>query len=240
MKYLIKDHKVGVDFWKSKEDLRDAFFGEFYKFIKKHNGEADLEAHDIKSKEDFIKYADWYADGKENCYAMGFSFHKYYLEEKIGGKLEEQSSKYFIGWCVKHHKFEDFINFLITFFAWWRNDEGCTRFDPYNYGDDFFAGSWPSLVDTCKLFYFTAETVFHWQSFRVKYACSHIPGVILKQPKNLEDRMYVAGYEFKGFEVVDEIPYATFIRKDHYNYWEKEEKTIKKVILDDGHRPDPE
>ena len=172
---------------------------------------------------------------------MGFAFHKYFLKAKIGSKIDEQPETSFIGYCHKNHLFDDFIDFLITFFAWWRNDEGCTKFNPYNYADDFFASSWAVLVDTCKLFYFSAETVFHWQSFRVKYVCDNIPGVILHMPKDENDRMRVAGYEFKGFEKSEDGNYiANFIRKDHYDYWGKEEPKLVKVITSESHICDPE
>ena len=170
---------------------------------------------------------------------MGFSFHKYYLTPQERGKIENQPESTFIGYCFKNNKFIDFLNFLITFFAWWRNDEGCTCFNPYNHADEFFNSSWAALVDTSKLFYLTSETVYHWQSFRVKYALDHIPGVILKHPTSKTDSMKVAGYEFLGFEERNQIQYATFKRKDTYNYWEKEEKTIEKVYVSNYKKVDP-
>lgn len=238
-KYEVKDHKLGVDLWNSKEELFKEYFGEFYKFILSHNGEEDLKLHNIKNVEDFYQYADWFADGKDSCYAMGFSFHKYYLTVEEGGSIENQPDTTFIGYCYKNNKFTDFLNFLITFFAWWRNDEGCTCFDPYNHADDFFNSSWATLVDTCKLFYLNAQTVYHWQSFRIKYALDHIPGVILKHPESINDELKVAGYEFLGFSEENDIVYANLKRKDTYNYWEKEEKTIKKVYVKNYKKVDP-
>ena len=251
-KLLFKDHKVGVDLWLSKRNLFENFFGDFYEFIKKHNGVEDLSKHNIKTVNDFFEFADWYADGMENCYGMGFAFHKYYLTVMEGGKLEEQPESTFIGYCYKNNKYIDFLNFLVTFFAWWRNDEGCTCFNPYNHADESFNSSWALLVDTCKLFYFTSETVFHWQSFRVKYALDNIPGVILSNyTENYEGalpKVRVAGYEFKGWfdengkpaeESLEKTLYANLIRKDTYNYWEKEEKTIKKVYDPNYKKVDP-
>ena len=95
------------------------------------------------------------------------------------------------------------------------------------------------MVDTSKLFYLTSKTVYHWQSFRVKYALDHIPGVILKHPTSKFDSMRVAGYEFLGFEERNQIQYAIFKRKDTYNYWEKEEKTIEKVYIANYKKVDP-
>lgn len=248
---LFKDHKLGVDIWKNKKDLFTNFFTDFYNFIINANGEKDLQDKNINSAEDFLAFADWYADGMENCYGMGFAFHKYYLTVMEGGKLEEQPDTTFIGYCFKNKKYLDFLNFLVTFFAWWRNDEGCTCFNPYNHADESFNSSWALLVDTCKLFYFTSETVFHWQSFRVKYALDNIPGVILSnfsEESNELTKVRVAGYEFKGWFDKDNVPasdskettlYANLIRKDTYNYWEKEEKTIKKVYDPNYKKVDP-
>ena len=239
MNILIKDHQIGVDFWNSKRELFEKFYGAFYQFILEHGGKEDLESHNVKSVEDFYNYADWNAEGKDSCYAMGFSFHKYYLTPEEGGKIENQPESTFIGYCYHNNLFTDFLDFLITFFAWWRNDEGCTCFDPYNHADEFFNSSWAALVDTCKLFYLTAETVYHWQSFRVKYALDHIPGVILHHPKDINDRLYVAGYEFLGFKEENKVIIASLKRKDFYNYWEKEEKKIHKVYIKDYKKVDP-
>lgn len=51
--------------------------------------------------------------------------------------------------------------------------------------------------------------------------------------------MRVAGYEFLGFEERNQIQYAIFKRKDTYNYWEKEEKTIEKVYIANYKKVDP-
>lgn len=257
VKYSLGEHKIGYDFWLSKKQLIDSFFGDFYEFILNHNGENDLNKKNIKSKEDFIKFADWYADGQENCYGMGFAFHDYFLSAEEGGKIEDQPCDTFIGYCYHNGKYLDFINFLITFFAWWRNDEHCTCFDPYNHADDFFNSNWAVLVDTCKLFYFSAETVFWWQSFRVKYAIDNIPGTFKSEyfeEKEYDEevilpRLRVSGYEFLGWYDKDDNKVervnsdieveAKFKRKDIYNYWEKEEKTIKKVYDPNYKKVDP-
>ncbi len=237
--YEIEDHQIGVDFWHSKKALFESFFGDFYEFILTHQGQQDLESHQIFNKEAFFQYASWYADNQNSCYAMGFAFHKYYLTDMPNGKIEDQPLDTFIGYCYQNHKYEDFLNFLITFFAWWRNDEGCTVFNPYNHADQFFESSWAALVDTCKLFYLNSDTVYHWQSYRIKYALDHIPGVILHHPTDANDKMIVAGYEFLGFTQKNNRYYASFKRKDIYNYWEKEEKTINKVHIENYKKVDP-
>lgn len=267
VKFNVLDHKLNEDLYLSKQSLFEAFFGEFYKFIKNYKskdrvGKTDLKNYNINSVKDFYKFADWYADNRENCYGMGFAFHDYFLTVDEGGKIENQPAETFIGYCYQNGLFKDFLNFLITFFAWWRNDEHCTNFRPYNHADDFFNSSWAALVDTCKLFYFTAETVFHWQSFRVKYAIDNIPGVIISGISDKEwnsgklllknrqlPKLRIAGYEFIGwfdkkdnkieeFKKGKEIT-AKFVRKDFYDYWGKEFDKIPKVIEETYTKVDP-
>lgn len=251
MKYIYLGHELNKDLWESKEALFKAFYTDFYNFIKNNNGQCDLDAHNIKNVNDFLAFADYYAEGKENCYAMGFAFHKYYLNARMNGSLETEEETSFIGWCLKNNKYIDFISFLITFFAWWRNDEGCTCMDPYNYADNFFVSSWAALVDTSKLFYFSAETVYFWQSFRVKYTLDNIPGTFKSPlPKEGLPKIKISGYEFLGWfsseaedalpsKETDEIAYAHLKRKDFYDYWGKEEKQIKKVYVKDFKKVDP-
>lgn len=252
MKYVFVNHELNKDFWESKRALFEAFYGAFYDFIKSHGGEEDLASHNIKSKQDFYDFADFFAGGMKDCYAMGFAFHKYYLKARMNGSYETEPEDTFIGYCLKNGLFTDFLNFLISFFAYWRNDEGCTCMDPYNYADNLFVSSWAALVDTTKLFYFTSETVYHWHSFRIKYVLDHIPGTFLSPlPKTGLPVLRVSGYKFDGWfdgesndakpltDEKAEVAYAHFTRMDTYNYWEKEEKTIKKVYIEDWKKVDP-
>ena len=227
-----------IEVYNSKKELFEMFFSDFYRFILANDGKKDLESHNINSLDEFLKYADYYADGQENCYAMGFAFHKYFLIKEEGGVLENQPETTFIGYCIKNGKYVDFINFLISFFAFWRNDEHCTSFNPYNYADNFFTSAWAALVDTCKLFYFTAETVYWWQSFRVKYCLDNIPGVILIDDLQ-NNKIRIAGYEVLSVNNEDDNILIDLKRKDIYNYWEKEEKTIIKVYDPNHKKPDP-
>ena len=243
MKYVYIDHELGVDLWESKESLKQSFYTDFYNFIKNNNGERDLKTHNINNAKEFVAFADFYA--------IGFAFHKYFLEARMNGNLQNEPENTFIGWCMKNNKYVDFINFLITFFAWWRNDEGCTCMDPYNYADNFFVGSWAALVDTSKLFYYTAETVHFWQSYRVKYAIDNIPGTFMTElPKEGLPKIRVAGYEFLGWfnsdsddaepsKETDDVAYARLKRHDFYDYWGREEKNIKKVYIKDWKKVDP-
>ena len=103
----------------------------------------------------------------------------YYLTKNVGGKLENQTSSSFIGWCLANNRYVDFIYFLEEFFYWWRLDEGYTNGpdDPQGTGSDFLASPWASLVDTAKFFYFTKETLPTY--FKTK---GHIPAMYDKIP----------------------------------------------------------
>ncbi len=255
------NHEIGKDLWYNKKDLINNFYGDFYNFIVSHNGEEDLKKYDLNNKEAFITFAtDWYAGGMDSCYALGFTFHKYYATANGDYRIENQPTNTFIGYLYHNGIYLDFLNFLMSFFPYWRNDEGCTRFDPYNKCDNPFVSSWALLVDTAKLFCLDSDTVYWWQSFRVKYCLDHIPGVILSE---YQDEIYfdeeielpiikVAGYKFEGWHLEennesfkitkvknDVTVYAELTRMDIYNYWEKEEKTIKKVEDPNWKRVDP-
>lgn len=86
-------------------------------------------------------------------YVIGNLAKNFYLEEKVGSKLEEQSSDYFIGYCYKQGKYQKLIPHLIHFFALWRDIEGCRE----EFATDFFASSWAALVDSAKFFKYTTE-----------------------------------------------------------------------------------
>lgn len=247
-----KELILNENVWSSKEVLFKNLYGDFYKYIKSHGGKKDLALHGIKNVKDFYAFADFYAEGKKECYAMGFAFHKYWCNTRVGGTLSEEPDTSFIGTCLKNGKYVDFFNFLVSYFAYWRNDEGCTCMNPYNHADEFFVSSWATLVDTTKLFYFTSETVYHWHSYRIKYILDHIPGTFLSNlPKKGLPILRLSGYEFLGWfdetlenEVVntssEQTVYAKFKQKDFYNYWEKEEKKIVKVHILDWKKVDPE
>lgn len=251
-------HELQKDLWNSKKELFNNFMGDFYDFILEKDGKEDLEKNNIKSKQEFLDFAaDWYAGGMDSCYALGFGYHKYYATANGDYNIENQPTDTFVGYCYHNDIFKDFLKFLVSFFAYWRNDEGCTCFNPYNKCDNMFVSSWASLVDTGKLFCLNADTVYWWQSFRVKYCLDNIPGVILSEFNNsieFDDELElptprVAGYQFLGWfdENGNEISkvdsnclvYAKLLRKDQYTYWEKEEKSIVKVIDPNWKRVDP-
>lgn len=197
----------------SKDDLYNSFFTDFYNFLL-NNTDINFEKLNITNLDDFLLVCkDWNAYNKNSFYGIGDQFSKYFLTIEVGGKLENQPDTTFIGYCYKNNMYKDFIPFLMTFFAYWRTDEGYTgsSSDPSNTGNDFFASSWASLVDTCKFFYFTSANLndtYPWfNSQRVKDALDNIPGVndgVLKYYGNIENPVVLEtpsreGYEFIGW-----------------------------------------
>lgn len=197
----------------SKDDLYNSFFTDFYNFLL-NNTDINFEKLNISNLDDFLLVCkDWNAYNKNSFYGIGDQFSKYFLTIEVGGKLENQPDTTFIGYCYKNSMYKDFIPFLMTFFAYWRTDEGYTgsSSDPSNTGNDFFASSWASLVDTCKFFYFTSANLndtYPWfNSQRVKDALDNIPGVndgVLKYYGNIVNPVVLEtpsreGYEFIGW-----------------------------------------
>lgn len=210
-------YNLGFEYFESKDILYKSFFSDFYDFLITKT-DIDMESLGVESLEDFLEVcADWNAYGKDSFYGVGDTFSKYYVSVEIGGKVENQPTDTFIGYCYQSGKYIEFINHLIIFFEYWRTDEGYTggADDPNNLGNDFFAEPWASLVDTCKFFKFTSENLndtYSWfRSERVKYALDNIPSVInitLDQRGTKIDPVYLPrlnvreGYTFIGW--VDE------------------------------------
>ncbi len=130
-----------------KNDIKIKFYKDLYDFINERHVNALENLEFI----DFIHL---------EPYLVGKYAGKYFLEQKIGGKLKEQSEDYFIGYCYKNKKHLNLIKMLIPFFKNWRTIEDCS--EPY--ADDFFASSWASMVDTAK--YFKFETKEQLQASR--------------------------------------------------------------------------
>ena len=156
----------------------------------------------------------WKVGNRDNLYHTGDNFGSYYVTKEIGGKVQDQPTDTFIGYCYQNDMYLDVIDHLITFFAYWRTDEGYTGGpeDPDNLGNDFFAIPWASMVDTSKFFYFTSDTlnnIYSWfNSERVKHALDYIPGVMVTELNNsyFKDETYtlpsnveMEGYTFNGF-----------------------------------------
>lgn len=123
-----------------KDEVKESFYTDLYNFVNK-NFDTELKSMSLN---DFIV---------SEPYIIGNMCGKYYLEEVVGGKIEDQTDKYFIGYCYKNKMYVELIPHLIEFFANWREIEGCTEPNAY----DFFASAWASLVDTAKFFKYTTE-----------------------------------------------------------------------------------
>ena len=198
--------------------MRSAYFTDFYSFIVAQEGGREyLESKGINNAADFVNLAsDWRGAGGNELTGIGNVAGSYYLSIQVGGKLEEQPTTHFIGYCYQNNKWVDLIEFLIVFFAYWRTDEGYTGgpSDPDNTGNDFFASAWAALVDTGKMFYFTSATLtdkYPWftreRSERVHNALDNVPGCLniqtLPQVVNKEDvtlpTLEIDGYTFVGW-----------------------------------------
>ena len=177
------EYDFGYDCYQTKVDLRKAYYKDFYDFLVS-KGAKELKTYNINSFEDFDTFMMTFKYGDRNeMTTIGSAFGKYYLTKDENGVAENQPTSTFIGYIWKQGKYHDFIEHLVTFFAYWRTDEGYSQSDPH--GNDFFYSNWASMVDTAKFFYFDGDTlqtnfdgIYRWfTSERVKYALDHIPGV---------------------------------------------------------------
>ncbi|HHX78342.1 MAG TPA: InlB B-repeat-containing protein [Acholeplasmataceae bacterium] len=123
-----------------KNDIKVKFYQDLYYFINENYNQALAEI-------EFIEFIHL------EPYLIGKYAGKYFLEQKPGSKLEEQSEDYFIGYCYKNNKHVNLIKLLIPFFKNWRTIEHCNELN----ADDFFASSWAALVDTAKYFKFETK-----------------------------------------------------------------------------------
>lgn len=198
--------------------MRSAYFTDFYAFIvAQEGGREHLEKFNIFSAADFVSLAsDWRGNGNNEMTGIGNVAGSYYLKIEVGGKLEDQPTTHFIGYCYQNDMWVELIEFLMVFFAYWRTDEGYTGgpSDPNNTGNDFFASAWASLVDTGKMFYFTSDTltdIYPWftkeRSERVHNALDNVPGCLNfnNLPHTIDDEditlptLELDGYLFLGW-----------------------------------------
>ena len=104
-----------------KNDIKVKFYQDLYYFINENYNQALAEI-------EFIEFIHL------EPYLIGKYAGKYFLEQKPGSKLEEQSEDYFIGYCYKNNKHVNLIKLLIPFFKNWRTIEHCNELN----ADDFF------------------------------------------------------------------------------------------------------
>lgn len=220
--------------YNSKEELFIEYFTLFYNYLNEYYPNSGVKEFSLN---DFLNIAiNWdYGNGKMT--GLANMFHQYYVEFDEEGIVENQSEKGFVGYCYKNNKFRSFIKFLITFFAYWRTDEDYSSRDIH--GNDFFYNSWASLVDTCKFFYLTYETLFSYQRTKRLLSCfvsidsvvdlSNLPIEVCDYELPKLDRR---GYKFVGW-FTDEN-YKNEITKlnnemtnvNLYAKWEKLEYTV--------------
>ena len=223
------------DVFRSKEELFQNFFTDFYNFLKEFYPESDVK--DL-SLEEFLKIAIDWNFGKGTMTGLANMFAQYYVEIEEDGIVEDQSEKVFIGYCYKNNKYRDFIKFIITFFGYWRTDEDYSSGDIH--GNDFFYFPWASLVDTCKFFHLTYDTLFHFQRTERLLNCfSEVDSVVdtSKLPievDNIELPVLTRrGYNFLGwyldseFNVKVERLSNDMENVNLYPKWEKKNYTVK-------------
>ncbi|MDD4211922.1 MAG: InlB B-repeat-containing protein [Bacilli bacterium] len=124
--------------WNFKDEVKMSFYYDLYEFVKREHPEAvsGITFDELVISEPYI---------------IGNTLGKFYLKEVVGGTIEAQPTTHFIGYCHHEKKYLELIPHLITFFALWREIEGCSEAN----ATDFFASSWASLVDTAKFFKYT-------------------------------------------------------------------------------------
>lgn len=185
----------------SKEELFRHYFTDFYDYLREKYPDSGVRDYTLQ---EFLSIANDWKYGKGSMTGLANLFHPYYLVVETDGLLENQSDAGFIGYCYKQNKYRSFIRFLIAFFAYWRTDEEYTTKE--NHGNDFFYSSWASLVDTCKFFFLTADTLFGYQRTSRLLDCFRNPDSVVDMsglPQEAEDVILPdvkrRGYVFEGW-----------------------------------------
>lgn len=206
---------LGIDVYSSKEALRKSFFGDFYEFIGRTYGENELKRKGVNSFDDFYYLLSNFNAGHGELTGLGDNFGLFFLSKDPFGFAENQPETHFIGYCRKNGMYTDFIDAMIRFFSYWREDEIYTANG--NHGSDFFWDSWASCVDTCKFFYYTSKTSYVGTA-RVRDLFDFCPSVIYGDISAPKLRGYTFGGwyltpEFTGEPVTDPEPGTTVYAK---------------------------
>ncbi len=196
---------LGEDLFNSREELYEAFFGDFYNFMKNNGGEDTLAYHNVVDAKRFLEIGCDFDYGRGNLYGFGDAFGSYFLTKDVNGILEDQPDNKFIGYCYANNMYVDLIPFLITFFAYWRIDERYANLS--NYGADFFAESWAPTVDICKYFYYEVDMLKPYlQTERMIDCFTNCGNVVYGNlPTNINDviilptDLKLRGYTFAGW-----------------------------------------
>ena len=176
----------GSPLYRSKEDLFQAFYTDFYYYIAACHGTERLRKSNVHSAEDLVVLAKDF-DGRDmpNLYAIGYIAGIYFLEYDANGILENQDEDGFLGFCYSNGIHQELLPFLIRFFAYWRIDEGYAN--STNPGADLFAEAWAPTVDIAKYFYYDEDTSY------------------VKTPRVLDCFANTAGV-VRGFDGADPLP----------------------------------
>lgn len=186
----------------SKETLFKAFFTDFYYYIVYKHGTTLLEEKGIKTLDDFLKIASDYNAGRGEMREIGDIASSYLLKKDLNGILSNQTESTFFGFCYKHDRYIDFINFFTNAFSYWRRDEGYANTS--NYGADIFAESWAPVVDIAKFFYYD-ELPSYLRTERMLNYFNNIQGVVYGfDPTDLSKTPTLRGYKFEGWYLNDD------------------------------------
>lgn len=195
---------LGHDVFETKEELYRSYYADLYYFILANNGSSNLANNQINSLEDFLVLGvNPNGGGTTNMRGIGNIAGGYYLARDYNGLLKDQPTTKFFGYMYQNNKYEEFLEFLVRFFAYWRIDEKYAT--ETNRGADIFAEAWAPMVDTSKFFYYTADTSYV-KTERMQDCFNLIPGVLnITLPKTLEIGLELPynitrrGYIFDGW-----------------------------------------
>lgn len=184
--------------YRSREDLMEAFFTDFYYYIVAYHGTAKLRDNGVKSVSDFLKLAKVFPNADEtDFYRIGYAAGKHFLESRSNDVPQAQSENGFVGFCYHNGLYREIIPFLIRYFAYWRIDEGYANLS--NCGADMFAEGWAPTVDISKFFYYS-DTTSPVKSARLIDCFTYTAGVVYGfDPAQPLPDIALRGYIFEGW-----------------------------------------
>lgn len=223
---IIYSDDKNKEVFKSKEELYEFFFTDFYYFIKHQYGNQPFIDANINSLQDFLKLGLDYYGTSSPLYGLGNAFGNYFLEKDPNGVIENQSKDYFFGFCYQNDMYKGLIEFFTTYFAYFRLDEKYANTS--NRGADIYAESWAPTVDICKFFYFDEETLPAYQKTPRLLDCFiNVYGVVYERNNTL----YRRGYIFEGYyydENYNEVADINNIDRNRKVYlkWKRDNEAI--------------
>ena len=184
--------------YRSRGELMEAFFTDFYYYITVYHGTAKLRDNGVKGVSDFVKLAKVFPDADEtDFYQIGYAAGKYFLESRRNDVLHAQSEEGFMGFCYQNGLYQEILPFLIRYFAYWRIDEGYATLS--NCGADLFAEGWAPTVDIAKFFYYDDNTS-PVKSARMIDCFTNTAGVVYGlDPAQDLPTVALRGYIFEGW-----------------------------------------